>query len=61
MLRVLQQQEPTEIVGLLTTFNEEADRVAMHAVRHELVRRQAEQIGAPLFPIFLPWPCSNGD
>lgn len=47
------------MVGLLTTFNGEADRVAMHAVRRELVERQAEAAGLPLWAVPLPWPCSN--
>lgn len=60
-LHVLRQSADVEVVGLLTTFNEAADRVAMHAVRHELVRRQAEAVGVPLYPVMLPWPCSNDD
>ena len=48
-----------EIAGLLTTFNGKVDRVAMHAVRHELVNAQAEAVGLPLRAIELPWPCSN--
>ncbi len=48
-----------EVVGLLTTFNSEADRVAMHAVRRELVERQAAAVGLPLRSVPLPWPCSN--
>jgi uncharacterized protein (TIGR00290 family) len=47
------------VVGLLTTFNEEANRVAMHAVRRELVERQASAAGLPLWTVPLPWPCSN--
>ncbi|MGH7633886.1 MAG: ATP-binding protein, partial [Gemmatimonadaceae bacterium] len=31
-----------EVVGLLTTVNRQFERVAMHAVRVALVRRQAE-------------------
>ena len=60
-LHVLNQQPGTEVVGLLTTFNESADRVAMHAVRRQLVEMQAESVGLPLFPVMLPWPCSNDD
>ncbi len=48
-----------DVVGLLTTFNGEADRVAMHAVRRELVERQAAAAGLPLWGVPLPWPCSN--
>jgi uncharacterized protein (TIGR00290 family) len=58
-LHVLRQQGKYEVVGLLTTFNQEADRVAMHAVRRELVARQAELADLPLWPVLLPWPCPN--
>jgi len=56
---VLRQRREYEVVGLLTTFNGEADRVAMHAVRRELVERQAAAAGLPLWAVPLPWPCSN--
>ena len=58
-LQVLRQQPGLEVVGLLTTFNEAYDRVAMHAVRRELVDAQAAVTGLPLFPVMLPYPCSN--
>jgi uncharacterized protein (TIGR00290 family) len=58
-LHVLRQRGEYEVVGLLTTFNAEADRVAMHAVRRELVERQAAATGLPLWAVPLPWPCSN--
>jgi len=58
-LHVLQQRGEYEVVGLLTTFNEEANRVAMHAVRRELVEQQAEATGLSLWSVSLPWPCSN--
>src|SRR5258708_1795749 len=58
-LHVLRQRREYEIVGLLTTYNEAADRVAMHAVRRELVERQASAAGLPLWSVPLPWPCSN--
>jgi len=58
-LHVLRQGGEYEVVGLLTTFNEVADRVAMHAVRRELVERQAAAVGLPLRAVPLPWPCSN--
>jgi uncharacterized protein (TIGR00290 family) len=60
-LHLLRQQADVEVVGLLTTFNEAADRVAMHAVRHTLVEAQAAAAGLPLWPVPLPWPCSNAD
>jgi uncharacterized protein (TIGR00290 family) len=58
-LHTLRQQSKYEIVGLLTTFNQEADRVAMHAVRRSLVEQQAAAAGIPLWSVPLPWPCSN--
>jgi uncharacterized protein (TIGR00290 family) len=58
-LHVLRQRAEYEVVGLLTTFNEVADRVAMHAVRRDLVERQAAAVGLPLWAVPLPWPCSN--
>jgi uncharacterized protein (TIGR00290 family) len=58
-LHVLRQQSEYEIAGLLTTFNQEADRVAMHGVRRSLVEQQAAAAGLPLWSIPLPWPCSN--
>ena len=57
----LQQSEDIEIVGLLTTINAEFNRVAMHAVREELLDAQAEATGLPLFKVPLPWPCSNAE
>lgn len=60
-VHVLRQQNEYEIAGLLTTFNREAGRVAMHGVRRELVRAQAEAAGFPLWEVDLPWPCSNED
>ena len=58
-LHVLKLIPDVQVVGLLTTFNEAADRVAMHAVRRELVEMQAKAAGVPLWPVMLPWPCSN--
>jgi uncharacterized protein (TIGR00290 family) len=58
-LHLLRQRGEFDVVGLLTTFNAEADRVAMHAVRRELVARQAAAAGLPLWAVPLPWPCSN--
>jgi len=48
-----------QVVALLTSFNSEADRVAMHAVRRSLVHQQANAVGLPLWEVELPWPCSN--
>lgn len=58
-LHTLRQQADLDVVGLLTTFNEVADRAAMHAVRRELVLAQAKAAGLPLWPVPLPSPCSD--
>jgi uncharacterized protein (TIGR00290 family) len=58
--RLLRQPE-WKISGLLTTFNEAFDRVAMHAVRRELVEQQVQAVGLPLWNVPLPWPCSNAE
>ena len=47
------------VAGLLTTFNEQTNRVAMHAVRRELIEQQAREVGLPLWTAMLPWPCPN--
>ena len=58
MLHVLRSQS-APVAGLLTTMNEEADRVAMHGVRTSILRAQAAAAGLPLTVIPLPDPCSN--
>lgn len=51
--------DEVDVVGLLTTVNTTANRVAMHAVRRELLDAQAAALGLPLHVVELPWPCSN--
>ena len=48
-----------EIGALLTTVNETAQRVAMHAVRVPLLEAQAAALGLPLWQIPIPSPCPN--
>lgn len=60
-LHVLREMPDVEIVGLLTTVNETHARVAMHAVRVALLRRQAEALGLPLWEVNIPSPCSNAE
>ena len=57
-LHVLREQG-VEVTGLLTTINDAFDRVAMHAVRLELLRAQADAVGLPLVEVRIPWPCPN--
>ena len=58
-LHVLRQDPTVDVRALLTTFNETAGRVAMHAVRRSLVMRQAEAAGLPLWNVEIPSPCPN--
>jgi len=60
-LHVLRQEAAVQIVGLVTTTNAAAGRVAMHAVRQSLLERQADALGLPLDIVPLPQPCSNDD
>jgi len=60
-LHLLRQQPDIQVAALVTTFNSAANRVAMHAVRRALVETQAERTAIPLWPVELPWPCSNQD
>ncbi len=58
-LQVLNQQNDIEIVGLFSTVNQEFNRVAMHAVRVELLQLQAVSVCLPIQLIPIPYPCSN--
>ena len=48
-----------EICALLVTVNADADRVAMHAVRRQLLEAQASRLGLPLRVVEIPSPCPN--
>jgi uncharacterized protein (TIGR00290 family) len=58
-LHILRQDPAVEVGALLTTFNDAADRVAMHAVRRSLVEAQAAAVDLPLWPVRIPSPCPN--
>jgi diphthamide synthase (EF-2-diphthine--ammonia ligase) len=59
MVHVLRQRSDLTIGGLLTTVNEAAHRVAMHAVREEVLQAQADTLRLPLWKIPIPSPCPN--
>ena len=59
MVHVLRQQGDVQLGGLLTTINESAQRVAMHAVRVDVLRAQADALGLPVWQIPIPSPCPN--
>ena len=58
-LRTLRRDRRYDVVGLVTTINRAADRVAMHAVRTDLLRAQARAAALPLWELLIPSPCSN--
>ena len=58
-LHVLNKTRPGTVAALLTTVNEAVDRVAMHAVRREVLEAQASAAGLPLRVVPIPHPCSN--
>lgn len=58
-LQVARGELGIPVVGLLSTVNAEAGRVAMHAVRRELLEAQAERIGVPLHVVEIPSPCPD--
>jgi uncharacterized protein (TIGR00290 family) len=59
LVHVLRSMPDVELAGLLTTINADAQRVAMHAVRVELLQAQADALGLPLWIVPIPSPCPN--
>ncbi len=59
MLHVLRNGGIASPAALLTTMNVLAGRVAMHAVREEVLRAQADAAGLPLITVPIPSPCPN--
>ena len=58
MVHVLRRQGRS-LAALLTTINDPAQRVAMHAVRVDVLQAQADALGLPLWQIPIPSPCPN--
>ena len=58
-LHSLLLQKQFQVVALLTTVTETYDRIAMHGVRRELLKQQAQSIGLPLHEVFIPPQCVN--
>jgi diphthamide synthase (EF-2-diphthine--ammonia ligase) len=58
-LHVLNREHPGAVAALLTTVNEAVDRVAMHAVRRDVLAAQARLAGLPLRIVPIPHPCPN--
>src|SRR6202521_2860197 len=58
-LHALLQRQDVRVTALLTTVTEGYDRIAMHGVRRELLRRQAEALRLPLHEVCIPPQCVN--
>lgn len=60
-LEILRRDPAIEVCALLTTLNEQFDRVAMHGTRRTVLEAQADAAGLPLWIVPLPWPCTNDE
>jgi uncharacterized protein (TIGR00290 family) len=58
-LQVARTERDLDVTTLLVTMNAEADRVAMHAVRRELLAAQAARLDVPVHVVDIPSPCPN--
>jgi diphthamide synthase (EF-2-diphthine--ammonia ligase) len=58
-LHALQKQGDVRVTALLTTVTEGYERISMHGVRRELLRRQAESLRLPLHEVLIPPQCVN--
>jgi uncharacterized protein (TIGR00290 family) len=60
-LHILRKKPDIEVVGLFCTISQKFERVAIHAVRIELINQQAQNIGLPIQLIPIPYPCSDSE
>ncbi len=58
-LHALLRDPNYEVVSLVTTVTEGYERISMHGVRNDLLRRQAESIGLPVEEVRIPPQCPN--
>ncbi len=58
-LALLKSKKNYKISALVVTATMNFQRVSMHGVRLELVKRQAESLGIPLYVVYIPFPCDN--
>ncbi|MGG4168894.1 diphthine--ammonia ligase [Rossellomorea vietnamensis] len=55
----IQQNPEYEVDSLLVTLTEGFDRVSIHGVRYEMLKRQSKSLGIPLREVWIPQDCSN--
>jgi len=53
------REEGNPPAALLTTINEDFDRISIHGVRRELLHAQAAAVGLPLVEVGIPIECPN--
>ena len=58
-LHSLLRQGDVRVEALLTTVTEGYERISMHGVQRDLLRRQAESLRLPLHEVFIPPQCVN--
>lgn len=58
-LAALEADPAWRVEHVLTTFNENSRRVAMHGVRRELLQAQADALGLGMLAVWLPDACPN--
>jgi len=58
-LHLLARDGAHEVTGLVTTVDDDSNRVAVHAVRTDLLQAQAAAAGCPLQLVTIPHPCPN--
>ncbi len=58
-LHAVREAGEVEVAGLLTTINEDYDRVSMHGIRRGIVQSQARSIGLPLEIVGIPKDASH--
>lgn len=58
-LHVLRKDSSIDVVGLFCTVNKAFDRIAVHGVRIDLLKQQAQSTNLPLHIVYIPYPCNN--
>ncbi len=52
-------KDKEHVEGLLTTFLGDSEKMMMHEVPYTLVKKQAEALGFPLYPVWFSQPVGN--
>ncbi|WP_226672019.1 adenine nucleotide alpha hydrolase [Rossellomorea aquimaris] len=55
----IQKNPDYEVDSLLVTLTEGYDRISIHGVRYQMLKRQSESLGIPLREVWIPQDCPN--